>query len=67
VFIYMELVDGVTLEKSWGGLNEGDRRGVCEQLRCMVDAWRGLECGSDTAFIGKLMLPPKSANCFLSG
>jgi hypothetical protein len=61
VFIYMELVDGVTLEKSWGGLNEGGRRAVCEQLRCMVDAWRGLECGSDTAFIGESMLPPTSA------
>lgn len=56
VFIYMELIDGVTLEKSWGGLDEGDRLAICEQLRCMVYAWRNLECDSDSAFIGKSML-----------
>ena len=56
VFIYMELMDGVTLEKSWEGLNEEDRLAVCKQLRCMVDAWRSLECESDSAFTGKLMI-----------
>jgi hypothetical protein len=54
----MELMDGVTLEKSWDGLNEEDRLAVCEQLGYMVDAWRGLECDSDPAFIGKLTLAP---------
>jgi hypothetical protein len=58
VFIYMELMDGVTLEKSWESFNEENRLAVCEQLRCMVDAWRSLGCDSDSAFIGKLMLAP---------
>lgn len=53
VFIYMELMDGVTLEKSWGGLKEEARLAICEQLRYMLDAWRGLGCDSDSAFIGK--------------
>jgi hypothetical protein len=54
VFIYMELIDGVTLEKSWEGMHEEDRLAVCEQLRGMIDAWRGLGCDSDSALISKL-------------
>jgi hypothetical protein len=54
VFIYMELIDGVTLEKSWEGMNEEDRLVVCEQLRGMIDAWRGLGYDSDSALISKL-------------
>jgi hypothetical protein len=54
VFIYMELIDGVTLEKSWEGMKEEDRLAVCEQLRGMIDAWRGLGCDPDSALISKL-------------
>jgi hypothetical protein len=60
VFIYMELMDGVTLEKCWEDLNEQNRLVICEQLRCMVAAWRGLGCDSDPAFIGTLRLHPQS-------
>jgi aminoglycoside phosphotransferase len=38
VFIYMELVNGITLEKSWDNTNKEDRIAVCHQLRRMVDA-----------------------------
>ncbi|KAH6612114.1 phosphotransferase enzyme family protein-like protein [Boeremia exigua] len=58
VFIYMELMNGVTLEKSWDGLDEGDRLAVCEQLRCMIAAWRGLGCTSDLTFIGHIGRQP---------
>jgi hypothetical protein len=58
VFIYMELIDGVTLETSWEGLNERDRLAICGQLRCMIDAWRNLACASDSAFIGKSIRAP---------
>jgi hypothetical protein len=54
VFIYMELIDGVTLERSWEGMDEEDRLAVCEQLRPMIDAWRGLGCDSGSALISKL-------------
>lgn len=68
VFIYMELIDGITLEKSWESLNEEDRLAVCEQLRCVVDAWRGIGCDSDPTFIGKSMLAPTvREKCFLGG
>jgi hypothetical protein len=43
VFIYMELVDGITLEKSWGTMTESERIPVCQQLREMINAWRGLK------------------------
>jgi aminoglycoside phosphotransferase (APT) family kinase protein len=43
VFIYMELVEGFTLEKIWETLEEEEREDVCVELRGMVDAWRGLE------------------------
>jgi aminoglycoside phosphotransferase len=58
VFIYMELIDGVTLEKSWGGFEEEDRLAIWEQLRRMINAWRSRECDSDAAFIGKLIFAP---------
>jgi hypothetical protein len=68
VFIYMELIDGVTLEKSWEGMNEEDRLVVCEQLRGMIDAWRGLGCDSDSALISKLDACTHSwRHSFLSG
>lgn len=58
MFIYVELIEGVRLEKSWEGLVEEDRLAVCGRLKCIVDAWRGLECDSEAAFIGKLMPGP---------
>lgn len=42
VFIYMELVQGVTLEQSWDTLSEEDRTSVCKELGGMVREWRGL-------------------------
>ncbi|KAH3913092.1 hypothetical protein HBI56_087890 [Parastagonospora nodorum] len=58
VFIYMELIDGVTLEKSWEGLEEEDRLAICEQLRRMINALRSLECDSNVAFIGHVGRQP---------
>ncbi|CAO2649188.1 Nn.00g101370.m01.CDS01 [Neocucurbitaria sp. VM-36] len=52
VFIYMELVEGITLEKSWDSMAEKDRMSVCQQLRHMVDAWRNLEQDAPLQFIG---------------
>lgn len=50
VFIYMELVQGVTLEQSWDALSEEDRTSVCKELGGMVQEWRGLarQDASDT-------------------
>jgi hypothetical protein len=52
VFLYMELIEGITLEKSWETLTEDDRIFVCRQLRSMIGAWRGLKQDYSPQFIG---------------
>ncbi|KAH6618833.1 hypothetical protein C7974DRAFT_400979 [Boeremia exigua] len=51
VFIYMELVDGITLEKSWDTMIEGEKTSVCQQLHDMVDALGSIK---QDFFIGSL-------------
>jgi hypothetical protein len=55
-FIYMELVNGMTLETSWDTMIEGEKTAVCQQLHDMVDALRGLKQDSWPPFIGKFNL-----------
>lgn len=52
VFIYMQLVRGDTLEERWETLTVEERVGVCEQLRQMVGALRGLEQDPEDRFVG---------------
>ncbi|KAF2013356.1 hypothetical protein BU24DRAFT_349865 [Aaosphaeria arxii CBS 175.79] len=58
VFIYMELVDGVTLENSWETLVEDDRLAICHHLRHMIDSWRSLENNITPQFIGHVGKQP---------
>jgi hypothetical protein len=39
----MELVNGMTLEKSWDTMIEGKKTSVCQQLHDMVDVLRGVK------------------------
>ena len=41
-FIYMELIQGDTLEERWRGMTEPERLVVCEELKDMVSTWREL-------------------------
>jgi len=41
-FIYMELIAGPTLQESWDELDDDARVAICQELRTMVKAWRGL-------------------------
>lgn len=52
-FIYMSLVEGMTLEEIWPTLSESSREAVCEELKYMVKAWRTLEHGEHGRYIGK--------------
>lgn len=52
VFLYMQLVEGVTLEKRWDSLSREDKVGVCEQLRDMVDELRGVKRDPEDRFLG---------------
>ncbi|OAL55171.1 kinase-like protein [Pyrenochaeta sp. DS3sAY3a] len=58
VFIYMELVEGITLEKSWEAMAESERMAVCQQLREMINAWRGLKQEFSPPFIGHVGRQP---------
>ena len=52
-FIYMELVEGVTLQERWPILDETDRLAICEELKHMVEAWRALDQGASVPYIGE--------------
>jgi hypothetical protein len=53
-FIYMSLIEGETVQERWGGMNEDERRAVCEELKHMVKAWRALEPDRHDRYIGEL-------------
>lgn len=54
VFIYMELIKGEILEDAWPDLSEGEKDGICQDLRACVKAWRGLRQETEPYFIGEL-------------
>ncbi|KAF2186883.1 hypothetical protein K469DRAFT_725557 [Zopfia rhizophila CBS 207.26] len=51
VFIYIELMDSITFEKSWETIVEGQKVSICQQLRHMVNAWRSLKQAFSPPFI----------------
>jgi hypothetical protein len=53
VFIYMELVKGVSLEDKWGSLSTQARIDVCEQLRVMLLELRTLQQDPNDRFLGE--------------
>jgi hypothetical protein len=53
VFIYMELVEGVTLEDRWGSLSTQARIDICEQLRVMLLELRALQQDPNDRFLGE--------------
>lgn len=58
VFIYMELVQGVSLEQRWESLNEVEREGVCQQLRVMLSELRKVRHATGEFFLGMMSLWP---------
>ncbi|KAI5866814.1 kinase-like domain-containing protein [Durotheca rogersii] len=55
-FIYIEFIEGDTLEKLWPTMNDKERTTICSQLRRMVEEWRGLR--QDKAFLGSIESGP---------
>ncbi|KAI1445007.1 kinase-like domain-containing protein [Annulohypoxylon stygium] len=53
-FIYMELVEGRTLEDAWDQLSEDERVSICSELQGIVSAWRQLpqKLFSESPYIG---------------
>jgi hypothetical protein len=52
VFLYMQLAEGVTLEKRWDSLGREDKVGVCEQLRDIAVELRQVKRDPDDEFLG---------------
>lgn len=56
-FLYMELIDGVTLHDRWDTLTLTEKSGVCEQLKTIVTEIHHLRQGPDDQFIGRCPTP----------
>ncbi|KAI7763754.1 hypothetical protein LZL87_011611 [Fusarium oxysporum] len=67
VFLYMQLVEGVTLEKRWEFLNKEDKTGICEQLRDMVIDLRQVKHDSNDEFLGQINRGPLQDVVFADG
>lgn len=52
-FIYMELIDGDTLQERWTSLSSVDRVRLCEELREIIMSLRRLEQSPGEKFIGR--------------
>jgi hypothetical protein len=55
VFIYMELITGVTLESQWESLSDQAKKEVCKQLRTIVKGLRKLQQNPSDQFLGKFL------------
>ncbi|KAI4859960.1 hypothetical protein F4820DRAFT_462070 [Hypoxylon rubiginosum] len=53
-FIYMELVDGDTLEDAWPSLSPEEQDIICGQLRTCVEAWRSLRQEAEPYYVGHI-------------
>jgi len=51
-FIYMELIQGETLENKWESLSTPERIDVCGQLRVMLSELRSLKQDPEDQFLG---------------
>lgn len=52
VFIYMQLIQGETLEARWHNLDKANRLSICSQLKRMVASWRSLLQDDQECYIG---------------
>ncbi|TVY19330.1 hypothetical protein LARI1_G002348 [Lachnellula arida] len=57
-FIYMELIQGETLENKWESLSKPERIDVCGQLRVMLSELRSLKQNPEDQFLGQVNRQP---------
>ncbi|KAH9209329.1 kinase-like domain-containing protein [Leptodontidium sp. 2 PMI_412] len=57
-FIYMELIQGETLENKWESLSKPERIDVCGQLRAMLSELRSLKQDPENQFLGHINRQP---------
>ena len=56
IFIYMELIKGVTLENKWESLSVQEKQTLCNQLRSMSSAMRELKQDPNDQFLGQRLV-----------
>lgn len=54
-FIYMELIDGITLEQAWPDLDVEEKYEICIQLHQILGNLRQLRQDPATPFVGKVL------------
>ena len=54
-FIYMELVQGLTLEKQWDHIDSTGRDDICQQLSAIVAELRKLRHSPGEFFLGRYL------------
>lgn len=54
VFIYMELIEGATLESQWESLSNQAKKEACTQLRAIIKGLRKLHQDPSDEFLGKI-------------
>ncbi|KAH7092035.1 phosphotransferase enzyme family protein [Paraphoma chrysanthemicola] len=58
VFIYMQLIQGPTLQQQWPELSATDKHTICGDLRAMVSCLRNLQDGEPQQVIGTICHGP---------
>jgi aminoglycoside phosphotransferase (APT) family kinase protein len=53
-FIYMQLVEGITLEQAWPNFDIEDKYEICQQLQRILENLRLLKQDPSSPFIGML-------------
>lgn len=53
VFIYMQLIEGPTLQEQWPEMSATDKQSICSDLRTMVSCLRSLQDSESQQVIGK--------------
>lgn len=55
VFIYMQLIQGPTLQEQWPKMYATDKQLICSNLRAMVSCLRNLQDSEPDQVIGKAL------------
>jgi hypothetical protein len=63
VFLYMELVEGATLEERWPDLSPDDKLEICKQLRMIFGGLRQFEQDPADQFVGARQTHLFSSRC----
>ncbi|KAH7393969.1 phosphotransferase family protein [Phaeosphaeria sp. MPI-PUGE-AT-0046c] len=63
VFIYMQLIQGPTLQQRWPELSATDKHAICSDLRAKVSCLRSLQDSESKQFIGTISHGPAIDIC----